>query len=56
MIVRGERPADILFQDESIIVFRDIRPHAPVHLLIVSKRHIRSLMTQEKRMKISFPG
>ena len=42
-IVRGEKPADIVFQNESVVVFKDIKPHAPVHLLIVPRKHIRSL-------------
>jgi histidine triad (HIT) family protein len=42
-IIRGEESADFLYQDESLVVFKDIRPHAPVHLLIVPKEHIRSL-------------
>ena len=42
-IVKGERPAEILFQDGSLMVFKDAHPHAPVHLLIIPKRHIRSL-------------
>lgn len=42
-IVRGEKPAEIVFQNESVVVFKDIRPHAPVHLLIVPRKHIRSL-------------
>jgi len=42
-IIKGEQPADFLYQDESLVVFKDIRPHAPVHLLIVPKEHIRSL-------------
>jgi histidine triad (HIT) family protein len=42
-IARGEKPAEILYQDQSILVFKDIHPHAPVHLLIVPKKHIRSL-------------
>ena len=42
-IIKGEQPADLLYQDESLVVFKDIRPHAPVHLLIVPKEHIRSL-------------
>ena len=32
-----------LFANENLVVFRDINPHAPVHLLIVPKRHIRSV-------------
>ena len=42
-IINGERSADFLYQDESLSVFKDIRPAAPVHLLIVPKNHIRSL-------------
>ena len=42
-IIGGEKPTEFLYQDESLVVFKDIRPHAPVHLLIVPKRHIRSL-------------
>ncbi|OPY70104.1 MAG: HIT-like protein [Syntrophorhabdaceae bacterium PtaU1.Bin034] len=42
-IVAGEKEADIVYQDESLVVFRDIRPYAPVHLLIVPRKHIRSI-------------
>ena len=42
-IIKGEKSADFLYQDESLVVFNDIRPHAPVHLLIVPREHIRSL-------------
>jgi histidine triad (HIT) family protein len=48
-IVSGNKPADFLYQDETLVVFRDIHPHAPVHLLIVPRRHIRSVndLTEE---------
>ena len=42
-IVRGELPADIRYQDDSIIAFSDIAPRAPFHLLVVPREHIRSL-------------
>ena len=42
-IIRGEKPADFLYRGESVVVFKDIHPHAPVHLLVVPRRHIRSL-------------
>jgi histidine triad (HIT) family protein len=42
-IIRGEKSADFLYRDESLVVFKDIRPHAPVHLLIVPRKHIRSM-------------
>ena len=42
-IVAGEIPADILYQDEEVIAFRDINPVAPTHLLIIPRKHIPSL-------------
>ena len=54
-IVQGEKPAEILYQDETVIVFKDIHPHAPIHLLIVPKNHIRSLndLTEQDKDIIS---
>ena len=34
-IIRGEIPADIVFQDDTVTAFRDISPQAPVHILLV---------------------
>ena len=42
-IVAGEIPADVLYQDDKVIAFRDINPLAPTHLLIIPKNHIPSL-------------
>ncbi len=42
-IVAGEIPADILYQDEEMIAFRDINPVAPTHLQIIPRKHIPSL-------------
>jgi histidine triad (HIT) family protein len=38
-IVAGEIPARLLFEDDDLIAFADIAPQAPVHLLLVPKRH-----------------
>ena len=38
-IVAGEKPGDVLFQDDSITAFRDFRPQAPTHILIVPNQH-----------------
>jgi len=48
-IIRGEKPAEIVYRDETMTAFKDIHPHAPVHLLIVPRKHIRSLndLTEE---------
>ncbi len=43
-IVAGKIPSEILYQDEEVIVFRDINPQAPVHLIVIPKRHIPSLV------------
>jgi histidine triad (HIT) family protein len=42
-IANGQTDTDFLFENDNLVVFRDINPHAPVHLLIVPKRHIRSI-------------
>jgi histidine triad (HIT) family protein len=42
-IARGEVPAEILASNKEIAAFRDLNPQAPVHILIISKKHIASL-------------
>ncbi len=42
-IIAGKIPARLLYQDDEVIAFPDINPAAPIHLLIVTKRHIPSL-------------
>ena len=42
-IVKGEIPSDKVFEDEKVLAFRDINPEAPVHIVIVPKKHILSL-------------
>ncbi len=42
-IAGGEIPAELVHQDDEVLAFRDINPQAPVHVLIVPKRHIATL-------------
>ena len=42
-IVGGEIPSKFLYQDDSVVVFNDIHPAAPTHVLIVPRQHIPSL-------------
>ena len=42
-IIRREIPADIVFEDEHIIAFRDLAPQAPVHVLFVPKEPFATL-------------
>jgi len=42
-IVRGEIPCNKVYEDEDMLAFHDIRPQAPVHFMVIPKRHIASL-------------
>ena len=42
-IVAGEIPATRVHEDEALLAFEDIRPEAPVHVLVIPKRHISTL-------------
>lgn len=42
-IIRKEIPADIVYEDESVLAFHDIHPIAPVHILIIPKKEIESI-------------
>ena len=46
-IAAKESPADIEYEDDLVMAFRDLYPKAPVHLLIVPKRHIESIAQVE---------
>ncbi|MGI9258356.1 MAG: histidine triad nucleotide-binding protein [Gammaproteobacteria bacterium] len=42
-IVAGDLPADLIYQDDEIVAFRDISPQAPFHGLIIPRAHIATL-------------
>lgn len=44
-IVKREIPADIVFENDRILAFKDIHPAAPVHLLIIPKKEIPDLQS-----------
>jgi len=54
-IVAGDVPAQKIWEDDDAVAFKDIRPKAPVHLLLVPRRHIRSIndLTEEDREVVS---
>jgi histidine triad (HIT) family protein len=46
-IAAKESPAEIEYEDDEVMAFRDLYPKAPVHLLIIPKRHIESIARVE---------
>ncbi len=46
-IINREIPADIVYEDEVCLAFRDINPQAPVHVLLIPKKEIVSMATVE---------
>lgn len=41
-IIKGEIPSEKVYEDEKILAFKDIHPKAPVHVLVIPKKHIAS--------------
>ena len=42
-IARGEIPSQIVYEDAQVVAFKDLSPKAPVHVLIVPKKHVQSV-------------
>ena len=47
-IINKEIKSDIVFENDTVLIFKDISPQAPVHLLAVPKEHIESILEIEK--------
>ena len=48
-IVRGEIPAKKVHEDDHVVAFHDVRPQAPVHLLLVPREHVATLYEADAR-------
>ncbi len=51
-IIKGEIPSTKVYEDEEILAFKDINPVAPVHILVIPKKHINSLAEIEAEDEI----
>lgn len=49
-IIKGEIPSSRVYEDDDILVINDINPQAPVHVLIIPKRHFSSLIDTDETM------
>jgi len=47
-IIRREIPADILYEDDSALAFRDVNPQAPVHFLVIPRKAIAKLSDADR--------
>lgn len=47
-IIKKEIPSNIVYEDEEILAFRDINPVAPVHILVIPKKHLESVLELNK--------
>ena len=47
-IIKGEIPSSKVYEDEEILAFNDIHPAAPIHILVIPKKHIESLAKMEE--------
>ncbi len=43
-IIKGQIPCDKVYEDDKVLAFNDINPEAPIHFLVVPKKHIESIM------------
>lgn len=50
-IIDKEIPSDIIYEDDKVIAFKDNKPQAPVHVLIVPKEHIKSAVDLKSEHK-----
>ena len=47
-IIKGEIPSTKVYEDEEILAFKDINPVAPIHILVIPKKHIESVVHLQK--------
>jgi histidine triad (HIT) family protein len=50
-IVNGEIPCSKVYEDDKVLAFKDINPGAPVHILVVPKQHIQSILDLDESNK-----
>ncbi len=51
-IVKGEIPSTKVYEDESVIAFKDLNPQAPIHILVVPKKHYNNVLDVEENDNI----
>lgn len=47
-IIKGQIPSEKVYEDENVLAFKDINPAAPIHVLVIPKKHIENIMNIKK--------
>ena len=55
-IVEGKIKANLVYQDDAVVAFKDIAPRAPVHILIIPRKHIVSVLDLEPSHAVLIGG
>lgn len=50
-IINREIPAEIVYEDELVLAFKDIHPVTPIHILVIPKKHVESVLGLEEEDK-----
>ena len=53
-IIKGEIPSNKVYEDDEVLAFRDINPVAPVHILVIPKKHISHVTELQKEESVSY--
>ena len=51
-IIKGEIPSEKVYEDDEIFAFKDINPVAPIHILVIPKKHIETLLEVTEEGKL----
>ncbi len=51
-IAKKEIPAELLYEDELVVAFKDIKPIVPVHILVIPKEHIESIADLKEQQEV----
>ena len=47
-IINKEIPSTIVYEDEEVLAFKDINPQAPIHVIVIPKKHMKSILEADK--------
>ena len=50
-IAHKEIPANLVYEDDQVVAFKDLEPQAPVHVLVIPKKHVESLLALQPEDK-----